>query len=253
MSKAYNTVTADGIKVYNGPNEITKGNHNGMPMRDDSYLGTDERGHIQASSLGGDNSKENIAPQAKDLNHGAYLSVENGEREALTKGNTVVSEKIAYSSVQPGNRPDAYMVNDTVTNANGKSQEVHHSFANMMNSEQESLNAELGQHSDLLDDPNPGDSLRENMSVQEYSDIMEKTDMELPNIQDEYGTHVSITPSETTEANNMWADAGYEADMGVSTSGNEMWDMAASDEAVTDASDVGADMGTDADCSADME
>lgn len=73
MGKGYNTVDLDtGTKDYVGPSELTKGNHDGMPPRDSSYLSTDERGHIQASSLSGDNSKLNIAPQAKDLNHGAY-------------------------------------------------------------------------------------------------------------------------------------------------------------------------------------
>ena len=41
----------DKIQIYNGPSEITKGNHDGMPHRDSSYLSTDEREHIQASSL----------------------------------------------------------------------------------------------------------------------------------------------------------------------------------------------------------
>ena len=49
----FNTVDpATGSKTYNGPSVLTKGNHNNMPSRTDAYLPTDERGHIQASSLG---------------------------------------------------------------------------------------------------------------------------------------------------------------------------------------------------------
>lgn len=66
----YNSVDPEtGTIIYNGPSELTKGNHTNMPHRTESYLPTDERGHIQASSLGGSNSRENIVPQSADLNH----------------------------------------------------------------------------------------------------------------------------------------------------------------------------------------
>ena len=46
-----------------------------MPYRTDAYLPGDERGHINASSLGG-NSKDNVVAQNAELNHGAYYSME---------------------------------------------------------------------------------------------------------------------------------------------------------------------------------
>lgn len=58
MSNSYYSVDNDtGTKMYTGPISVVKGNHNGMPARDSSYLSTDERGHIQASSLTGDNEE----------------------------------------------------------------------------------------------------------------------------------------------------------------------------------------------------
>lgn len=210
MSEKNNSVDSNtGTKIYNGSSEITKGNHDHMPKRDASYLPTDERGHIQASSLSGDNSKENIAPQAKDLNHGAYLSVEKGEKDALKNGNTIESEKMAVSSgAQPGNRPDAFLVNDVVTTADGHTQEIHHSFANMMNDEQENLNKELDKHSDMLNAPNPEDTLRERMSVEEYADMMEKTDAELPGIRDEYQVDEYTSSRDDFEVNKSSEEDG---------------------------------------------
>lgn len=250
MSKGYNAVDLDtGTKDYVGPSKLTKGNHDGMPPRDSSYLSTDERGHIQASSLSGDNSKLNIAPQSKDLNHGAYLSVENGEKDALVNGNAITSEKVAYVSNQPGQRPDAYMVNDTVTMANGQQQEIHHSFANMQNSEQEALNAELDKHSDMLNMPNPGDTLRNSMSSEEYTDLMEKTDVQLPDLRDEYQMDEYTTLSDSIDTNDMWMEAADNIEVEESVNASDEWDMAVSDEVNMDVSD----MSVGADLSADME
>ncbi len=80
---------------------------------------------------------------------------------------------------------DAYMVNDHVTFADGKTQDVHLSFSNMSKAEQTQLNE---QTSAIFDtgEPNPGDSLREQMSPQEYSQLMEEIDPALPSIQDEF-------------------------------------------------------------------
>lgn len=181
---------ATGTKAYNGPSTLTKGNHDHMPARDGSYLPTDERGHIQASSLGGSNKPENIAPQAKDLNHGSWNNMEAAERDALSPRNgcTIDSEKTAFSSNQPGNRPDAFTANDSVTFPDGQTQTVNLSFANMQNSEQAAINEEATtQTSDLMDAyPNPGDGLRDSMSPEEYADLMAETDAALPNIADYY-------------------------------------------------------------------
>jgi len=208
----------DKIQTYYGPSEITNGNHKGMPHRDSSYLSTDERGHIQASSLGGSNGKENVAAQAKDVNHHGYLAMENGEKSALKEGNTIQSEKIAYATNQPGNRADVFIVNDTITNAAGQSQNVHLSFTNMTYAEQESMNeTAMSQASDMLDaSPNPEDSLRETMSHEEYASLMEETDAAIPNIGEMYYGEWISTESNGMESGIESAETEYGAETGMS-------------------------------------
>ena len=244
-----------GTKIYNGSSELTKGNHDHMPKRTDAYLSTDERGHIQASSLGGTNNEDNITPQAKDLNHGAYYQMEQGERNALKQGHTIESEKIAYSSVQPGNRPDAYIVNDTITYADGQKQEIHHSFANMMNNEQENLNASLNEHSDMLDVSNPNDSLREQMTTDEYANLMEKTDAELPNIRDTYEQCTYVTSQDISEATNIFEENSVNIDENIGVDATNTWEASVenSDSLETGDMNCSTDVAADMDCGADME
>ena len=189
MSENSNYVDPEtGTITYRGSSEITKGDHSFMPHRTDAYLETDERGHVQASSLGGSNQPDNIVPQAADLNHGGYYQMEMGERSVLKDGGQIESEKIAYTDTRPGNRPAAFMVNDTVTYADGQTQEVHLSFSNLTNAEQESMNAESSAAASSLYDayPNPGDELRGSMTPDEYSVLMEETDASLPGVRDMY-------------------------------------------------------------------
>lgn len=189
MSENSNYVDQEtGTITYRGGSEITKGDHSFMPHRTDAYLETDERGHVQASSLGGSNQPDNIVPQAADLNHGGYYQMEMGERSVLKDDGQIESEKIAYVGNQPGDRPTAFMVNDIVTYADGQTQEVHLSFSNLTNAEQESMNAESSvAASDLYDVyPNPGDELRGSMTSDEYSVLMEETDASLPGVRDMY-------------------------------------------------------------------
>lgn len=72
-----------GTVTSNGNLEITKGNHKGMPSRTSAYLPGDERGHIQASSLGGSNDPSNIVPQHHDVNRYGWRGMERGETDAL--------------------------------------------------------------------------------------------------------------------------------------------------------------------------
>ena len=141
------------------------------------------------------------------------------------------------------------MVNDTVTMANGQQQEIHHSFANMQNSEQEALNAELDKHSDMLNMPNPGDTLRNSMSSEEYTDLMEKTDVQLPDLRDEYQMDEYTTLSDSIDTNDMWMEAADNIEVEESVNASDEWDMAVSDEVNMDVSD----MSVGADLSADME
>jgi len=210
-----------GTTVYDGPSELTKGNHYGMPPRTDAYLSTDDRGHVQGSAVGGSNNPDNIVPQASDLNRagGAYYAMEQGEREALRNGSSIHSEKIAYVSNQPGGRPDAFMVNDTIQTSDGQTQSVHLSFSNLTNAEQEAMNAETAaQASDMLDSqPNPGDGLRASMSAEEYAALMEETDAALPNVADHYAVWDYEGPAntgvESTEVVAAEADADPGADV----------------------------------------
>ncbi|MDO5407812.1 MAG: DNA/RNA non-specific endonuclease [Eubacteriales bacterium] len=243
-----------GSITYSGTSEITKGNHNNMPSRTDGYLDTDERGHIQASSLSGSNNRDNIVPQSAELNHQGYNSMEQAERAALKDGSIVNTEKTAYVSNQPGNRPDAFIVNDTVTYNDGRVQDIHLSFSNLTNAEQEGMNAESSSKaSDLFDAaPNPGDSLRNSMTANEYAELMEETDAALPNIGDMYEEHIS--------GNAQSAEWSFEASSEAVPESTASWGFESSsgstaEESGPDSGDVSVDAGNDdgADISSDDE
>lgn len=222
-----NIVDSNGTITYVGASEITKGNHNNMPSRTDAYLETDERGHIQASSLGGSNKSDNVVPQSADLNHGAYYSMEHGERSALNNGAEIQSEKTAYVSNQPGGRPDAFIVNDTVSYADGQTQNVHLSFSNLTSEEQNEMNMEVTEKtSDMYDAfSNPGDSLREAIPADEYAQLMEETDSSLPNISDLYEEHIEVTPTDSV------ADWDYISTSNEMSIDNEVeWNFEVSDD-----------------------
>lgn len=190
----YTVDPTSGTVESHGYLELTKGDHTGMPKRTDAYPDLYERGHLNASSLGGTNGEVNIQPQAKDLNHHAYYSMENGEREALKSGASIESHKVAHTTGGVGTAPDCYMVNDTVTYADGKSQTVHLSFANLNDAEQEAFSQTLDQHTDLLDAaPNPGDVGREMYSPTEYAELMEECEASMGNVQDEYSEDFSYS------------------------------------------------------------
>lgn len=175
-------------KAFYGENYLSESNDKGMKKKDGSYEITDHRGHIQASSQGGSNSIENITPQSRNVNQIGYRAMERGETAVLKSGGSVYSEKIAYASNQPGYRPDAYIVNDTVTYADGRTQNVHTSYTNLQYDEQTKLENEfMRENADMLDAyENPGDTLRESMDAKEYTSLMEETDNALPGVKDMY-------------------------------------------------------------------
>lgn len=177
------TVTVKDPSLAVIPSKLNPGR---LPDKDDSYLPGDERGHIEARSENGLNQKPNIVAQAHDVNHGPYLQMEKGEKNAVLDGATVFSEKIAFVSNQPGKRADAFMVNDTITYSDGKTSDIHLSFQNIQDAEQESFSDTAYQNSDMLNAENPNDKLRDKFSVDEYGELMEATYKELPNIADEY-------------------------------------------------------------------
>lgn len=230
----------NGNVTYRGPEELVRGNHNSMPARNQAYLPDDERGHVNASSLGGANTKSNVVAQNKDVNHGAYYSMEQGERAAIKSGATIQTEKTAVVDGKPGDRPDTFLLNDTVTYADGHTENIHLSFSNEAYSDQEAWNQTSAALPDTFDAPNPGDSLRDSMSTSEYATLMETTDADLPDIAQEY------------------APADFRglpgADMQEGTGADISTDMGPDADAGTDAgADTGTDPGADAGTGADPD
>lgn len=183
----YSSVNPDtGDVTYIGPLSLEKGDHSHMPSRTDAYLPGDERGHVNASSLGGVNSRANVVAQHSDVNHGAYLSVEKGERTALQNGATIESEKAAVVNSHPGDRPTTFTVNDSVTYPDGHTESIHHSFTNESYADQAAWNDMSASLPGTFDAPNPGDGLRGSMDSETYASLMESTDAELPELDMEY-------------------------------------------------------------------
>ena len=227
----YSTVDPNnGNVTYSGPLEIQKGTHANMPARTEVYLPGDERGHVTASSLGGTNSTANVVAQHHDVNQ-AFVSMEQGERNALQNAATIQSDKTAVVNGQPGDRPEVFMVTDNVTYPDGHNESVHLSFTNASNVEQEAWNAQAAELPDF-DEPNPGDGLRDSMPAEEYADLMEATDADLPGIEADYAPadYCGISTDEAIsdaadgavandstadfDADSIAADAGAAADAG---------------------------------------
>lgn len=170
---------------WRGSLSIEKGDHSHMPSRTSAYLPGDERGHVNASSLGG-GTTDNIVPQHYDLNHGAYYSMEHGERAALQNGATIESSKTAVVNSQPGDRPAVFMVSDTVTYSDNHTESIHHSFTNASYTEQQAWNDQSAALPGTFDGQNPENTLANSMSSVEYAELMENTDAELPGISEDY-------------------------------------------------------------------
>lgn len=144
-------------------------------------LPTDQGGHLVAARFNGPSTQENLYAQSGNLNQGVYRTMENAEANLLAQGATIDTERTAFLS--GSSRPSAFLVNDTITYADGKTSEVHLSFPNLSTSELEEIDEEMSRF-DIPDDPNPGDTLREEFSPAEYAALMESTDASLPGIRD---------------------------------------------------------------------
>lgn len=171
---------------WRGYISIEKGNHSNMPSRTSAYLPGYERGHVNASSLGGSNTPDNIVPQHYDVNHGAYYSMEHGERSALQNGATIDSSKTAIVNSQPGDTPEVFMVSDTVTYSDNHTESIHNSFTNASYAEQQAWNDQSAALPGTFDGQNPENTLANSMSSVEYAELMENTDAELPGISEDY-------------------------------------------------------------------
>lgn len=206
---------------------------------------TDQGGHLVAAQHNGPAISENLFAQDGHLNQGPYKTVEKAENRLISDSQqraSIQTERTAYvSNPNSGNgiRPDTFMVNDTITYADGKTQNVHLSFSNMSVAEQEQMNYDLDTKVPMENMPNPGDTLRESMSVQEYSQLMEETDAGLPNLRDEFDEHITndnlqFAETENGGAANMNAvdcDASWDFDISrgddVAISDNANWDFEA--------------------------
>ena len=184
----------------------------------------DHRGHVISAQEGGPNEKYNMTAQDGKLNQGAYKTVENSEAALAKQGNAVHTSKTAYVSSQQGGRPDAYMINDTITTPDGKTQNVHLSFQNMSPEEQAEQNQFLQENDFTNDYPNP-DPLRDSMTPEEYSSLMNETEQDLPSVKDEFALDnwsettfdsesvSSGTSTDTGSGTDSGADAGCSIDM----------------------------------------
>lgn len=194
-----------------------------------SKLSTDDRGHLIGAQHNGPASDINLSAQNRSLNRGAYKAVENAEmritRDAENPGN-VFMEKTAFTinANELGSRPEAYIVNDTITYESGAQQHVNLSFANLSPAEQQ-MYGEIASQYDI-EAENPGDTLRENEV--DYSSLMETTESSLPSIRDEF--------------DGAWTEVHYECD----TAGIESGTAAADAEAGVEAgAEVDSDMDMD--------
>ena len=178
------TVTALGeLKSEKAPRDHFDAQKNGLLME-----AGDQKGHLIPARNGGPAVKENMFSQHRDLNQSTIKKAENAENRLLDQGSTIRTERIAFVSNQKKDgkaRPDAFLINDTVTYKNGKTEKVNLSFANLSRADQQKIHDSLlriaGEKAE-----NPADTLRERMSSKEYADLMESTDRELPNLSDEF-------------------------------------------------------------------
>ncbi len=203
-----------GDVTYNGPLSLEKGDHSHMPSRTDAYLPGDERGHVNASSLGGVNSRDNVVAQHGDVNHGAYLSVEKGERVALQNGATIESDKTAVVNSQLGDRPSTFTVNDSVTYPDGHTESIHHSFTNESYADQAAWNDMSASLPGTFDGDNPGDGLRGSMDTESYSALMEATDAEMPGLDADYAPSDFSGVPDVADAGSAATDVGVDSDTG---------------------------------------
>lgn len=231
------TVDENGTITAEGKIEADNGVKCGTRVTPDGMQSGDQRGHIIAARAGGVNKSYNMTAQNGKLNMGAYKTVEKAEVDLARKGYEVQTSKTAYVSNQQGGRPDAYMVNDTITTPDGKTQVVHMSFQNMSPQEQQDMNDKSEEAFALISDefPNPN-SRPEGMTEKEYTELMDETDRSLLSVKDEFDadntTSASFTEDYSFNAQSL-LDAG-------SSTGEESTSNSA--ECSTDG---GADAGAD--------
>lgn len=234
------TFTVDNSGTITGEGNVpTQGVECGSRVTPEGMQPGDHRGHVISAQEGGPNKSYNMTAQDGKLNQGAYKTVENSEAALVKQGHTVHTSKTAYVSTQQGGRPDAYMINDTITSPDGKSQNVHLSFQNMSPEEQAEQNKFLRENDFTNDYPNP-DPLRDSMTPEEYSSLMNETEQGLPSVKDEFALDNYSEMTFDSEASQQGE---------AHSSGTNVGTQGAGTSAGTD---LGADAGASAGCAVDM-
>lgn len=230
------TVDKNGTITANGKVEADNGVKCGTRTTPDGMKYGDQRGHIIAAREGGVNKNFNMTAQDGKLNQGAYKTAEKAEIDLAKQGYDVQTSKTAFVSNQLGGRPDAYMVNDTIS-LDGKTQDVHMSFQNMSPQEQQDMNEQsaeaFAQMSSEFSNP---DSRPEGMTENEYADLMKETDMSLPSVKDEFDME-NTTSMSFDEGFVADAQSSFDSETGAGVDNGE--------------SGIGMDSGTSSDTCAD--
>ena len=184
----FTTDEVTGTTIVQGELQNKKASRDGMPRNVGGSLkeAGDHRGHTVAARFNGPTIEANISSQQGNLNLGSYKRMENAEASLQKDGARIQTERIAYSSRKAADgsvRPEAYMVNDTITYKNGETRTVNLSFANLSNKEQD----EMQRIVDGMDLPGTqNDGLRGQLTQQEYNDLMRETEEYLPSIKEEF-------------------------------------------------------------------
>ena len=76
-------------------------------VRDDSYLESDQKGHIIADIFGGPASKENVVPQMDEVNLSKFKAVENKIKSLVEEGHDV-SYEVKTNHDGTGDRPSSF-------------------------------------------------------------------------------------------------------------------------------------------------
>lgn len=234
------TITAEGKVLTEGVSCKGRVTPDGMQTGD-------HRGHVIAAKEGGPNKNYNMTAQNGNLNQGQYKTVENAEVSLARQGYAVHTAKTAFVSNQEGGRPDAYMINDTVTSLDGKMQSINLSFQNESRAEQEAQNQMLENEVDIDDSLNIN-PLRDTMNAEEYSSLMEETNSSLPSLKD------SFDMQNTTEISFEQASESQTAmDSGSAVSESTGCDAGSGlDAGFSSGADGGADGGCSAGCGVGM-
>ncbi len=144
----------------------------------------DDKGHLIAALIGGSPMEYNASAQNRTLNRSGYKIAENQEVRLTDEGYRVDTEKTKYVS-HKGAKPDAYMVNDTITAPDGSEKHVYLSFQNASPAEQ-------AEWERIADETTPqtiaelSDPLPENMTREQYEAYLDEVGDDSFKVKDEY-------------------------------------------------------------------